>query len=501
MTRAISRFGRFVMRPQFKLARDLGLLWVGQIGTKGVAFLAFAILARRLLPHEYGAVEYAMGLATLATLAIDGGLGSVGVRRLTQGHQSAEELVALIPAAQLCIAAVMAPAMVLFTWFYAHDADALKLTSLVALSLLIPPWKQDWLFQAKGMMTDVVLAQCVRVLSFMLGCVLLVHGDADVVRVGFAEIGSVALATGYLMWRQHSRVAPLRLRFALHKLADLLREGAAIGAGAICWALFQYAPLLILAAMAGMTDTAYFGAAHRLGVSLVTFSWLYHFNLYPVISRRVQGEPAALVRLTRMSIRATAWGGIGLALALTLAAEPLLRLLFGSGFERAAAPFSILVWTFPLTLLSGHARWILIAAKRGNDMLISQIAGVAVAIPAAWLLIGPAGLGPMGAAAAMSLACLVVWAVSQVFTHIRGHDVPVLPALPAIATAGLIVFAAHALALGPWVALGAGMAVFLAVAFAFDHHLIDELSHLARGEPPSALTTPTSQPAPEGARI
>jgi O-antigen/teichoic acid export membrane protein len=311
MTRAISRFGRFVMRPQFKLARDLGLLWVGQIGTKGVAFLAFAILARRLLPHEYGAVEYAMGLATLATLAIDGGLGSVGVRRLTQGHQSAEELVALIPAAQLCIAAVMAPAMVLFTWFYAHDADALKLTSLVALSLLIPPWKQDWLFQAKGMMTDVVLAQCVRVLSFMLGCVLLVHGDADVVRVGFAEIGSVALATGYLMWRQHSRVAPLRLRFALHKLADLLREGAAIGAGAICWALFQYAPLLILAAMAGMTDTAYFGAAHRLGVSLVTFSWLYHFNLYPVISRRVQGEPAALVRLTRMSIRATAWGGIG----------------------------------------------------------------------------------------------------------------------------------------------------------------------------------------------
>jgi hypothetical protein len=107
----------------------------------------------------------------------------------------------------------------------------------------------------------------------------------------------------------------------------------------------------------------------------------------------------------------------------------------------------------------------------------------------------------MGAAAAMSLACLVVWAVSQVFTHIRGHDVPVLPALPAIATAGLIVFAAHALALGPWVALGAGMAVFLAVAFAFDHHLIDELSHLARGEPPSALTTPTSQPAPEGARI
>lgn len=499
MTRSFVHIGRFMMRPQLKLARDLGLLWVGQILTKGIAFLAFAILARRLLPADYGAVEYAMGLAMLALLAIDGGLGSVGVRRLTQGQQSAEELVALIPAAQLCIAAVMAPAMVLFTYFYANDANALKLTSLVALSLFIPPWKQDWLFQAKGMMTEVVLAQCIRVTTFMLGCALLVHNNAEVILVGFVEIASVTMATAYLMTMQHRKVAPLRLRFAMHKLVDLLREGAAIGAGAICWALFQYAPLLILAAMVGMTETAYFGAAHRLGVSLVTFSWLYHFNLYPVISRRVAGNPGALVKLTRMSIRATAWGGIGLALALTLCAEPLLRLLFGPGFERAAGPFSILVWTFPLTLLSGHARWILIAAKHGNDMLISQIAGVAAAIPAAWLLIGPAGLGPLGAASAMSLACLVVWAVSQIYTHIRGHDVPVLPALPAITAAALIVFAAHALALNPWVALGAGMAVFLVAAFAFDHHLIDELTHLAKGEPPTAFTAQTNQPAPEGA--
>ncbi len=498
MTRSFVLIGRAMMHPRLKLARDLGLLWVGQIGTKGIAFLAFAILARRLLPEEYGAVEYAMGLATLATLAIDGGLGSVGVRRLTQGHQSAEDLVALIPAAQLCLAMLIAPAMVLFTWVYTDDANALKLTCLVALSLFIPPWKQDWLFQAKGMMTHLVLAQTVRVSTFMLGCVLMVRGDADVVRVGFAEIGSVVFATAYLMTVQHRHVVPLRLRFALHKLMDLMREGAAIGLGAICWALFQYAPLLILAAMAGMTDTAYFGAAHRLGVSLVTFSWLYHFNLYPVISRRVQGDRTALASLTRMSVRVCAWGGIGLALALALAAEPLLRLLFGRGFERAAEPFRILVWTFPLTLLSGHARWILIAAKRGNDMLVSQVAGVAAAIPAAWLLIGPLDMGAVGAAAAMSLACAVVWIVSQIYTHIRGHDVPVLPALPAMLVATLMIAAAHMLALDPLMATTIGITLFLAAAFAFDHHLIAEVRLLIKGAAPRTTLHP-HQPAPDGA--
>lgn len=481
MTRTFVLIGRTMMRPKLKLARDLGLLWVGQIMTKGVAFIAFAILARRLMPADYGAVEYAMGLATLATLAIEGGLGSVGVRRLTQGQQSAEELVALIPAVQLCLAAVIAPSMLLFTWFFTDDPNAFLLTCAVAFSLVIVPWKQDWLFQAKGMMVHVVAAQCVRVLTFMLGCLLLVHGDASIVMVGFAEILSVLLATGYLMTIQQLYVVPLRIRFAISKLVDLVREGVSIGLGAICWALFQYAPLLMLAAIAGMTDTAYFGAAHRLGVSLVTFSWLYHFNLYPVISRRVHDNPVALARLTRMSIRATAWGGIGLALALTLISEPLLRLLFGPGFEAAAGPFSILVWTFPLTMLSGHARWILIAAKRGGDTLVAQLAGVATAIPAAWLLIGP--FGTLGAAMAMSLACVVVWVVSQVYTHLRGHDVPVLPAVPAMVTAALVITGTKMLGLGPWTACAAGMTIFLAAAFLFDRHIIDEVRQLVSGHP------------------
>ncbi|MEO8723579.1 MAG: oligosaccharide flippase family protein [Sphingobium sp.] len=478
-----------IMRPQMKVARNLGLLWVGQIMTKGVAFIAFAVLARRLFPADYGAVEYAMGLATLATLAIDGGLGSVGVRRLTQKHQSAEELVALIPAAQFCIAAIIAPAMILFTYFFAHDRNVLPLTCAVAFSVMLTPWKQDWLFQANGMMTHIVIAQTIRVLSFMAGAILLVHNGANVVRVGFAEIGSVALATLYMMFMQHRLIVPLRTRFAIHKLVDLLKEGVSIGLGSICWALFQYAPLLILAAAAGMTETAYFGAAHRLGVSLVTFSWIYHFNLYPVISRRVQRNPAALTQLTRISIRASAWGGIGLVLCLTLLAQPLLGLLFGQKFVAAAPSFSILVWTFPLTLLSGHARWILIAAKRGNDMLIAQVAGVAIAIPATWLLIGP--FGAPGAAMAIVLACALVWAVSQYYAQLRGHDVAVLPALPPMIAAALIIAGARMLHFDPLVACAGGMTLFLIAALAIDRHLLAEIKLLTSSSARDTANTET----------
>lgn len=478
------------MLPQLKLARDLGLLWGGQVMTKGVAFIAFGVLARRLHPEDYGAVEYALGLATLASLAIDGGLGSVGVRRLTQKHQNAEELVALIPAAQFCLAAIIAPAMILFTYLFAHDRNALPLTCAVACSVMIQPWKQDWLFQAKGMMAHIVASQSLRVLVFMVGVILVVRGDANVLLVGILEIASVAVTTLYLMTIQHLYIVPLHTRFAFHKLVELLSEGASIGLGAICWALFQYAPLLILAAQAGMTETAYFGAAHRLGVSLVTFSWIYHFNLYPVISRRVHGDPAALASLTRVSIRATAWSGIGLALALTLIAPLLLSVLFGLKFVAAAEPFSILVWTFPLTLISGHARWILIASKRGNDMLVAQLAGVAMAIPAAWLLIGP--FGSAGAAMAMVLACAMVWLVSQYYAHLRGHDVSVLPVLIPAITAGLIITAAKMLHVDPLQAGVGGVALYAVAMFVFDRDILRDMKKLAPARHANDTIQPTA---------
>ncbi len=461
-----------------KLARDLGLLWMGQVLTKGIVFLAFAILARRLMPSAYGAVEYAIGLGALAALAIDGGLGSVGVRRLTQKLDSAETLVATIPVAQLCLAAIIAPGMILFAIAFAKDANALGIVYGVAASVLLLPWKQDWLFQALGRMEHIVTAQVIRVGVFAVGIMLLIHDDTPLVAVGLIEFASVASATVYMMVAQHVLLVPIAIRFSFAKLRALAREGVPIGLGAICWAMTQYAPMFMLATMMGMTQTAYFGAAHRLGVSLVVFSWIYHFNLFPVISRKLKDEPKAFAALTRTSIRATAWAGSGIALALALAAEPLLGLLFGPRFAAAAPPFSILVWTFPLTLLSGHPRWILVAAGRAGDMLVAQVAGVIVAVAAGWLLIPLAGT--RGAAMAMTLACAAVWGVAQIYARRAGRDVPVAPALPPLIVAAIIVAGAQWAVLGAWMECAIGCVIFAAAAFAFDRTLIADLRNILR---------------------
>jgi O-antigen/teichoic acid export membrane protein len=458
------------------MLRGVAVLWLGQVVAKLVAFVAFAYLARKLGSEEYGAVEYAFGLATFAALAIDGGLGAVGMRRLTQGEQSAEKLAALVPAAQFCLAAVIAPGIIAFAWLFANDARAVTLVAFLAASVLLLPWKQDWLFQAVGRPGPIALAQTLRVGVFAAGVIALVSGNADLNRVGWMEIVSLGAATFYLLWLQHRLVAPIRVRFAWRDLLALEREGISIGAAAVVWALIQYAPLMMLARMAGMVDTAYFGAAHRLGVSLVTFSWIYHFNFYPAIARRMVAEPEAMAALTRASFRIAAWGGIGLALGLTLAAEPLLALLFGEKFSVAAPAFQVLVWTFPVTLLSGHARWILVAARRANDMLVAQSAGCIAA-----LVLGPFLIsygGTVGAAATMLVACLVIWAAAQALVTLRLRAAPAAPVVMPALLAAAILFAAPRVGAAPWLACALGLVVFAALAPLVDRSLLRDLERV-----------------------
>jgi O-antigen/teichoic acid export membrane protein len=294
------------------MLQRVGILLLAQVVSKGLAFVAFAWLARKLGASEYGAVEYAFGLATFAALAVEGGLGSVGVRRLAQGEQPAARLAALIPTAQTCIALVVVPAMIAVRGRVRErracgharcHRRGQRPDVAVEAGMAVPGARKHDAARA---------SQILRAAVFALGAVALVNGSSDVNRVGMLEIAAVAAATLYLMFVQARSIAPIRARVSRRELLDLGREAAPIGAAAIVWALIQYAPLLMLANMAGMVDTAYFGAAHRLGVSLVTFSWIYHFNFYPTIAQRLVADPDATARLTLR--RSASPRGLGSAL-------------------------------------------------------------------------------------------------------------------------------------------------------------------------------------------
>jgi O-antigen/teichoic acid export membrane protein len=331
------------------------------------------------------------------------------------------------------------------------------------------------------MMTSAAAAQVVRMAVFAAGAILLVKSGADLVLVGWVELAAALLTTAYYLLVQHVAITPLSFRFSFAEARGLIREGASVGGSQMVSALNLFAPLFLVANLAGAEQTAWFGASHRVVASLSTFSLVYHFNLYPVLTRRIRGPVEALYGVVRASTRVVSWVGIGAALAFTLGASPLLRLAFGEKFATAAPVFELLVWYLPATLLSGHARWLLIAGGRQHFVFWAQLVGSVITV-----VVGvPLTLryDAEGGAAGMVAGGLAVWVAAHFFA--RKHVGPLPGGLMTLLPAG-VALAAYATSqvwsTSPWLAAPVLTLAYFALAPLLDRRLLADLRLLANAK-------------------
>jgi O-antigen/teichoic acid export membrane protein len=198
-------------------------------------------------------------------------------------------------------------------------------------------------------------------------------------------------------------------------------------------------------------------------MALHTFVWLYFYNLLPTLSRNA-GQPFAKTqRLVSQSLAMTCWAGILIGLVPTLMGEALIAIAFGSQYIGAAVPLAILAWVIPVTLLSGHYRYLLIAHSRQRlECLCTAISSVAAV--ALGLALIPS-FGAVGAAAALLTANLVNLGVAYAFARRELGSIPFMGhvALPLLAAAGAFAVFLALSGQGVWLA-GGGAAVAYLIA-------------------------------------
>ncbi len=238
-------------------------------------------------------------------------------------------------------------------------------------------------------------------------------------RIGVVEIAAMTAMALYYVAAARRPLIAARRAAPPEEGRHLLRQAAPVAASQLVWALNLYLPILFVATLAGEETLAFFGGSHRIVISLHTFVWLYFFALYPSLARATMpagdaspdGNDGDTPDVTRLSMRLTAVVGLAGGLTLTLLATPICRLAFGEDFTDAGPTFAILAWILPIHLLSGHARYALIAGGHQRTEMAAQAVGLAVTVGLGLWWVGPWG-GP-GVAAAMVASAAVVWVVAH----------------------------------------------------------------------------------------
>lgn len=479
-----------VWRSQgFGLYADLMVLGGGQLATKLIGFAAFAYLARILDPAGYGAMEYIIGLSVFFAALIDGG-GSVGMRRVAHDPSTLPKMAFQILMARLLIAALVTPIMVIVALSAKKAGAPPTLIWLFAASLLLAPWRQEWLLQTKERLLELAASQVVRAAVFTAMVILLLKDTHHLPLVGWAELVSVGAMTLFCLVVQHWRITPFRLRGSFNGFLDLLKEGVVISSANMLYALTQTIPLLFIGHFAGAVEVALFAAGARLVGAIMAFPQLYHYNLLRVVMFARAADLARMSRLLSHSFRVVGWLGVLAAVGLTLFAEPIVRLTFGAKLVEAAPFLAIMSWSLPIALWAGHSRSGLIASGEQGRVLWAHIAGL-VAILVLCPLLGYA-FGAIGYALAATIGPLAVWICTDIFAALKGHEPPsVLMGLRPLLLGLIVVAVCHFLGLGFW-SRAAAVAGFVVAAPILDPKLIADLIQLGRSKVIAAPEPPAT---------
>jgi O-antigen/teichoic acid export membrane protein len=447
-----------------RLAGNFLVLLAGEALAKAANFFAFTFLGRALGAARYGSLEFTLAVMVFFTLPVDLGLGVYGAREVAKDRRSAARMLVHVTLLRALLALVSLGLLLLVVSRLRVPGDVKQLLVFYGCSLLGAPLLLQWFFQGQERMHWVASASLVRYGVFAILVFTLVRPGTPLPRIGLIECAAVAAVASFciavaagsrdLRWRE--------VEVSFRSMLAGLREAAPIGLTELTWAFLWYIATVLLGLMVAGESLGWFGASHRALMAIHTFVWLYFFNLLPSISRTVPAPKAELQRLLGSSLRLTSWGGVLVALGVSLSAGPLLGLAFGRGFVAGGPLFATLIWMIPVALASGHYRYTLIAYNR-QALLFRATAAAAALVVVSCLILIPR-FGAIGAAWAVLAGCTAEFVLVWLYVQRAVAAIPVVSYLvkPAV-SAGCGLLASRLLALDAIAGAVVAAAVFLLI--------------------------------------
>jgi O-antigen/teichoic acid export membrane protein len=357
------------------LARNTTLILAGRLGAQGLLVLATVILARRLGVNGFAGYALLVAVVALANVATTFGTDLVLIRELAAGGHPGRWRSALAVQVGLSVPAIAAMWLVapFLPWPSTDGADALRIYAFALLPMAVASVGTAVLRGRNAMGRYAVVGAAGA--AVQLAAIAVVVTSAVPLTTVAWTLLAVQVVVALLTWAvAAATVAELRriqgVGWGRRPLADMTATSLPIGVLGLLGTLYQRAPVLVLAAVAGPAGTAWFAAASRVAeVSKTGHSALFS-AAFPIMSARA--DHAAL----RWSWRVSVGTSVLLAVALALLSPLVIDLLYGPDFAPATPALAILAVSIVPATAGTYRALAALAAHREPVVLAALLVGL-----------------------------------------------------------------------------------------------------------------------------
>ena len=319
-----------------------GMMWgaVGKVGTLTINFLTNLVLARLLMPEDFGAIAMLAIFLAVSNIFIQGGLGAALIQKKNPDHIDYSTVFYWN-----LVVAVLFYLILYVTAPFIADYYALPLVKpllrVQSLVLIIQSFSIVQYTQLQKQMNFKALAirnMAAALAGTLIAIPLALRGFGPWSLVASAILAS--FVNVLLLWKM-STWRPT-WEFSLESLKSLFSFGGLMLLSSLAETLYTNLQGLIIGKRFSASDLGYFSQAKKLEEIPVTgLSSIVNDVTFPAFAS-LQDDSERLLAGVRKSTKALTFLNFPMMILLMIVAQPLICLLYGSKWEFSAPYFQIL---------------------------------------------------------------------------------------------------------------------------------------------------------------
>jgi PST family polysaccharide transporter len=377
-------------------------------------------MARHLGPADYGLLNYALALASLASVFPALGLDLIVRRGLVNAPADAGRLLGTTFGLRLGAGLAAYVVLVAGAFLFEPDATARLAIAMAGVSLLLQPVLAiDLWFQSRLLSKHTVVAQS---LTFgacaILRVILILRGAGLAPFLYLLALESVLFATLLVVTYLRGRERIAAWRWDAATAVSLLRESWPLAAATLATLVYVKFDQVLLRSVAGPTETGLYAAAARVNDILHTLPLMLAASFSPLLLAARQRGPAEYERSLRRFFNLSAGFAWAAALGCAALTPWVVPLVFGPAYARTSGMLVALALSLPLIAMGVARQEYLINEGRQKFQLVTTLVGAAVNVGLnLWAIPRWGGLGAawvaLGSHLAADLLTSLLWPPAQ----------------------------------------------------------------------------------------
>lgn len=359
-----------------KFVKNAAFLFGSQIISYVIAFFYFILMARYLGAEDYGVLSFALAFTAIFSIFTDLGWNSLSIREIARNNDLFQKYLGNVLTLKIFLTIIIFFVIMLIVNILQYSQEMTITIYLITGSVVLTAFSQFFysLYQSEEKMEYQSLGIIFYNIFLFVGVIIAIYIRGNISSFALVYLVASLFVLIYNLIICSYKFEPLRLDLDLSFLKSKMKEALPFGLTTAFVTIYYYIDSIMLSFIQGNEVVGIYNVAYRIILIVLFIPSILNIVIFPAMSKFYLSSKESLMLSFRKYFKWMALIGIPMGVGITLFADFIIEILFGTEYKAAAFALQILIWSSVFIFLSGSFSRLLESTDR--QLVLTKIAGI-----------------------------------------------------------------------------------------------------------------------------